>query len=318
MTTTLTDRYIAVVSRNIPSASRADVQAELQASIEDAIQVHMENSVDFDEAEKAALTELGDPAILAASYSDRTLTLIGPRLYLTWWRLLKLLWAIVPTVAMGGVAIGQILAGASLGEIVSSVVSVGLSTVVYVGFWVTVVFAVLERTAGKPLDDAWSVDKLPEIPSEGATRTDVVASLAFLVVGVVAIVWDSLRGLARVGSETMSVLNPALWPGWIIGLLALMGAAAALTIWVHLRGRWTYVHAALNTVLALVFTTAALMLLSRGELVNPALVTFIFTDNGVDTQTVQTLGTLLGVAIGAFAAWGVFDTWLKAYRDSRR
>ena len=57
------------------------------------------------------LTELGDPDKLAAGYTDRPLYLIGPRYYLDWWRLLKLLLWIVPACAAFGVALGQTLAG---------------------------------------------------------------------------------------------------------------------------------------------------------------------------------------------------------------
>lgn len=42
---------------------------------------------------------------LAAGYVDRPLQLIGPRYFLTWWRLLKLLLAIVPAVAFVGVSV---------------------------------------------------------------------------------------------------------------------------------------------------------------------------------------------------------------------
>ena len=62
-------------------------------------------------AERAVLTDLGDPDKLAAGYTDRPLHLIGPRYYLDWWRLLKLLlWIVLPCAAFG-VALGQTLAG---------------------------------------------------------------------------------------------------------------------------------------------------------------------------------------------------------------
>lgn len=51
-----------------------------------------------DEAEREVLTDLGDPAVLAAGYVDRSPQLIGPRLYLTWSRLLKRLLSIVPSI----------------------------------------------------------------------------------------------------------------------------------------------------------------------------------------------------------------------------
>ena len=63
-----------------------------------------------------ALVELGDPAALAASYVDRPLQLIGPRYYLTWWRLLKLLYSVVLPIAVAAVVLAQLLSGADVGE----------------------------------------------------------------------------------------------------------------------------------------------------------------------------------------------------------
>src|SRR5690625_6334720 len=56
-----------------------DVRAELTTSITDAIDARTEQGEDPETAERAVLTELGDPAVLAAEYVDRPLHLIGPR-----------------------------------------------------------------------------------------------------------------------------------------------------------------------------------------------------------------------------------------------
>ena len=68
-----------------------------------------------------ALVELGDPAALAASYVDRPLQLIGPRYYLTWWRLLKLLYSVVlPIAAAARRSSARCSSGADVGEIIGS------------------------------------------------------------------------------------------------------------------------------------------------------------------------------------------------------
>ena len=71
---TLTDRYIAEVVRGVPESQRADVEQELRASIADAVARATGapgGSDDAgDSAEATALTELGDPAKLAASLTD--------------------------------------------------------------------------------------------------------------------------------------------------------------------------------------------------------------------------------------------------------
>ena len=104
-TATLTERYISATIRSLTPEVQDDVRAELQASIADAIDAKLEQGETPSAAERAVLSELGDPGILAAGYADRPLHLIGPKYYLVWGRLLKLLLWIVPACVFGGVAV---------------------------------------------------------------------------------------------------------------------------------------------------------------------------------------------------------------------
>lgn len=115
---TLTERYIAATAASLPAESQQDVRAELGVSIADAVEARIEQGEDPAAAERAVLIELGDPAVLAAGYADRPLHLIGPRYYLTWWRLLKALLIIVPLCALGGVAVAQALIGSPVETII--------------------------------------------------------------------------------------------------------------------------------------------------------------------------------------------------------
>ena len=102
--TTLTDRYVWAAARTLPEAQRAEFERELRERIGDATDALVETGRAPADAERMALVELGDPAALAASYVDRPLQLIGPRYYLTWWRLLKLLYSVVLPIAVAAVA----------------------------------------------------------------------------------------------------------------------------------------------------------------------------------------------------------------------
>src|SRR5690606_23087307 len=104
--------------RSLPPQLQAEVRDELRASIADAVDARTEQGEPLEAAERAVLSELGDPSILAAGYADRPLHLIGPKYFLTWWRLLKVLVAIVPACAFGGVVIAQALAGGGIGQII--------------------------------------------------------------------------------------------------------------------------------------------------------------------------------------------------------
>lgn len=315
MTTTLTERYITATVKTLPPATQGDVRAELEASIADAVEARVEQGEERGAAERTVLTGLGDPAILAAGYADRPLHLIGPRYYLTWWRLLKLLLIIVPACTVGAVALGQTLANAPVGTIIGQSIAVGLSVVVHLLFWVTLVFVVLERT-GADTGVHWTVDQLPEPTPAGTGRAELIASLVFLGVAAGAVLWDQFRGFVYLPDRTLPILAPGLWPWAIAALLALIGLEAALAVVVYVRGRWTTALAVVNTVLAVLFVSWAMALLGRGLLVNPALVD-VLLQNDVGPEVVRILGVLLGFGIVGVAVWDIVDGWLKRRRDVR-
>ncbi|WP_104134626.1 permease prefix domain 1-containing protein [Cryobacterium sp. Y62] len=159
MTATLTQRYITGTTKNLGAASEGDVRAELEASNADALDARIEQGVQRADAERAVLTELGDPALLAAGYGDRPLHLIGPRHYLTWARLLRILLTTLPLITFIGAALVESFSNDSIGEIIATGIPAGLSVGVPVAFWVTLVFAVLERI-GITTAAHWNVDHL--------------------------------------------------------------------------------------------------------------------------------------------------------------
>jgi hypothetical protein len=316
-TTTLTDRYVDAAMRTVPEAQRDDLAAELRASIGDQIEARLENGEPRDAAERAVLIELGDPDKLAAQYTDRPLWLIGPRYYLTWWRLTKLLWAIVPACAAVGVALAQTLAGAGFGEIVGTVVSVTMSVIVHIGFWTTLVFFVVERSARG--EDAgfvgeWTPDNLPAIRERGAGLGDLVASLVFLAFVAGALLWDRFVGvvhLADVGWTSFFAAD--LWPWWIGSLFVLMVLEALLAISVYAKGRWEIGSATINLFLNLTVAGGALWLLVNRRLIDPAFFATVIPEDSA--QTVDAVVTIVvGFGIVAIAAWDTVDAFLKARR----
>ncbi len=317
-TTTLTERYVDAAMRTVPEPQRADLAAELRASIDDQVEARVTEGQDRAAAERAVLVDLGDPEKLAADYTDRPLHLIGPRYYLAWWRLTKLLWAIVPACAAFGVALGQTLGGADFGEIIASVVSVVLSVIVHIGFWTTLVFFIVERSArGSDVGfvGEWTPESLPEPRERGAGLSDLVASLVFLAAAAGAILWDHFVGFVylRGTGEWLPFLSPTLWPWWIGALFLLMVFEAMLAISVYARGRWDVGSATVNLCLNLAIALPAVWLLMDGQLINPA-----FFDAVIPADSVATvrgvLATLTGFGIVAVAAWDSVDAFVKARR----
>lgn len=329
MAATLTERYISATVKTLPPATQDDVRVELAASIADAIDARTDQGESPVEAERAVLTDLGDPAALAAGYADRPLQLIGPRYYLTWWHLLKLLWIIVPVTAMAGVAIANAIADEPIGEIIGSSIAVGIGAIVHVAFWTTLVFFILERT-GADTGVRWTPDALPEPQESGASRGDLVASLIFLGIAAAALLWDRFIGFvlvadgsvdvsAGLGSQTttMSMLNPALWPWWLGAALVLIGVEAGLAIAVYAGRGWRPGLAVLNTALAIVFAAGSIYLLVTGQLLNPEFLEFTLGRGDVPADVGRILAVLLAVVIVGIAVWDIIDGWIKTRRAQR-
>lgn len=323
----LTERYISATIRSLPPAAQADVRAELAASIDDAVEARVEQGESRESAERAVLTELGDPGILAAGFADRPLHLIGPRYFLVWWRLLKLLLWIVPACAAVGVGIAKVLEFATIGETIGSIVVVIIQVIIHLGFWTTLVFAILERSVPVP-QAAWSVDQLPETVETRPGRSELIGSIFFLVIVAAALLWDALRGFVRPGGEALSILNPELWPWGIAVLGAFLLAELLLAVAVYRAGRWTVPAAAVNTVLATAFAVVALYLLVTGELVNPAFLEFLATEHADDLATadagaaaqggvLRVVTVILAVVTVGIVVWDIIDGWLKTHRARR-
>jgi hypothetical protein len=327
-TTTLTERYISATIRSLRPETQDDVRAELEASIADAIEARTEQGEAPEEAERAVLTELGDPGILAAGYADRPLYLIGPRFYLTWWRLLKLLLIIVPVCVLGGVALGQTISGAPVGEIISTSILATGGAILHIGFWTTLVFVILERTNSATAIEKWDIDQLPEPTQDGAGRNELIATLVFLGISVGAVLWDQFRGFVSVDGEGLPILNPQLWP-WTIGLLFLINAAEVVfAVVLYRKRRWSAGLAVVNTILGLAFLAWVLVLLIGGELVNPDFLAHITAAGGEGFAAGQAesadeggvfriLAVLLGFGVAIGVGWNIVDGWIKTARARR-
>ncbi|MBW9092292.1 hypothetical protein JNB62_01185 [Microbacterium jejuense] len=313
-TATLTDRYVDAAMRTVPEAQRDDLATELRGSIDDQIEARIADGADPESAERAVLTDLGDPDVLAAGYTGRQLHLIGPRYYLDWWRLLKLLlWIVLPCVAFA-VALAQVLNGATIGEVIGSAVVTVLTAALHIAFWVTLVFVVLERTGHQTMTSGpWTPERLPEPRQRGAGLGDMIASIGFLLIMAGVILWDHFIGLVPT-QRGLSFLNEDLWPWWIMALFLVMAMEAVLAIAVYGVGRWTVPLAVANGILNLIIAVPALWLLAEGRLINPDFFPSII--DGAEGETVQTIiVTIVAFVIVGVAIWDTTDAALKAARS---
>ena len=125
---TLTDRYVWAVIRSVPGRQRTELEAEVRALVADAIEAQAAaDPTNPEAAERAALSELGDPGVLAGRYADRTQYLIGPKLFPEWRRLLTTLLPIVPPIVGVVVLAANLLSGSTVGQAIVAGLGTGFS-----------------------------------------------------------------------------------------------------------------------------------------------------------------------------------------------
>ena len=151
----LIEIYIQEVTRRLPEKSREDIALELRSTIEDML------PDDYAEEDvKKALEKLGNPASLASGYRDQPMHLIGPRYFDLYVSLLKMILPIAGVIAIitmiatyffsynGEEAVLNIIINA-FAQGIGVLIEVGIQ----VFFWVTLTFAILERSdKGKDME----------------------------------------------------------------------------------------------------------------------------------------------------------------------
>ena len=323
---TLTDRYVWAVLKSLPDSKRADIDRELRASIADDVDARVAAGETPAAAEHAVLLELGEPARLAANYTGRTLALIGPDLYLDYVRLLKLLYAVVLPIAVVAHFVIQVLAGAPWGGAIGASIGLAISIIVNIGFWTTFVFVLVERTGTKGLKGSMSPggpnvpydpSHLPAVPTgNGAGRSDLIASLVFLVLVPVALIWQQVSSVFQdADGAPLPVVNPELWSFWLPYLLAMVAASIVLAIVLFRTGRWTWPLVAVNAVIVIATTVPVVWLLLTGRLLNEAFLDRLGWSVFVGEMSVNAI--VVSVVLAGIAVWSIGDTVWKTVRADR-
>jgi len=319
-TSTPTDRYIWAVQRSLPEAQRADIDRELRGTIADTIDGKRESGLDEETAERETLSELGDPYRLAAGYADRPLHLIGPDLFPTYVRLLKLLYAIVLPCAAGGVTLALLLSKPdSVGEVMGPLWATIIGVTVHLGFWVTLVFAFIERSSKDKngVFEPWTPDNLPELPQRGEVKLgDALGSAVFLITMVGFVLWQQLWPVVSTDDGTpLPMLNEALWSLWLPVLFGIAVLEIGFAILVYRVGRWTVPLAILNAVLATAAAVILVWLFTTNQVVDPRWAAELkLTELVVPGGVLAIIGAFSAAGI---AAWDIIDGAIKTWRHRK-
>lgn len=333
MTGTLTDRYIWAVQRSLPEAKRADIDRELRGAIADAIDAKQDAGAGPADAERAAILDLGDPYRLAAGYTDRPLHLIGPALFPDYVRLLKVLYAVVLPISFAGILLAQLIGQRDFGGAVGSSMGIIISVAVHLGFWTTLVFALIERSPDYK-HNAWNPDTLPQLPVGNTIKlSDTIAAIVWVAFILGGIVWGQVWPLFRdAAGATIPLFDQQLWAFWLPYFIGVTVLELIFQIVLYRTRRWTYPLAIVNVVLHVAFVVPFLWLLVTEQLVNPAFLAAakiapLFAADGVVTivLVVVLISTFLADAVAGFVRasrvrMGVADVadWKSAFRGSIR
>lgn len=318
MTTThasLTDRYITAALKGVPADRRVEAEEDLHTTIEAAIGARVQGGESRDVAEKEVLTGMGDPMRRSAQYSGRPLYLIGPDFYPEYVRLLRLLLSILVPIIAVVVGLASATAGASAPQAVLAGLGAAFSVGVQVALWVTVAFAIVDRTAKRPRDASagWDLDDLPELPSNRIGLGETVGSICGLALLAWLLVWQpGYQGTFDAGGPSIPILDPALNSFWIPFLIAVLGITIVMEIVKYRIGHWAIPLALINTVLSLAFAVPVIWLIATGQLLNPEFESAVGT--GEFARVAELVPIIVGWVIGVVCAVDIADGWWKALR----
>jgi hypothetical protein len=308
--TSLVDRYVFTALRRVPEPQRADIDRELRASIQDAIEARTEAGEPHDTAVENTLLDLGDPDRLADQYADRSNFLIGPELFPIWRRMMVMLFSTVLPLVLAIVVVIQLIDDPGIGKVIGTGVSTLITVSAHLAFWTTLGFAIIERTGvGKAeLRTTWALKDLPKYEPGAMSMSQLCAFLVWSALLITALVLQQFTFSAE------PVLDPANWSFWWPFLIVVTAARGGWAIWVHRTAGWTRPAAVANAVLAALFAAPVIWLLATDAFFNPAFGGFLNTGSADPKQWVT---VALIASISLTALWDIADVTVRVERVRR-
>ncbi len=320
----LQERYIAAGLKHIPPTEKAEVEKAMRRIIAERLEGRGDPS---EETEREVLRGLGSPRLLAEKQLREPPHLIGPELYGTYLLIVK----IVMTVAVIGTLIGNTVdfivnGGGLLGYFAQSFAT-ALSAAIGAFGWVTLVFAIMERTAKEKIlaeiQEDWSLADLPEkeVPQKPFSRVGVIIGIIFTVLFLILVnQYSQLLGFYYTldGSrEMIPMLNQEVFRSYlpyINGMLVLQLLFSASKL---VFRKWTYPVATANLILNVLSFLLLWFILQDTAILNPELVTKIA--EATDGQRIlnTAFNSIKAVFLFIFLL-DSFEGFRDAYKNSKK
>lgn len=281
-----------------------------------------------EETEREVLRGLGSPRILAEKQLREPPHLIGPELYGTYFLIVK----IVMIVAVIGTLIGNtvdfIVNDVELLRYFAISFATAISAAIGAFGWVTLVFAIMEKTAKQKIlteiQEDWSLADLPEKekPQKPFSRVGVIIGIIFTVLFIILVnQYSQLLGFYYTldGSiqEMIPMLNQEVFRSYlpyINGMLVLQLLFSASKL---VFRKWTYPVATANLILNVLSFVLLWFILQDAAILNPELVTKIA--EATDGQRVldTAFNSIKAVFLFIFLL-DSFEGFRDAYKNSKK
>lgn len=327
----LTEIYIYEVTRRLLEKNREDIALELRSTIEDMLPDDYN-----EEEEKAALAKLGDPAILANEYRDQPMYLIGPRYFDLYVTLLKMIIPLAVTISLISM-FAEYLVGfggeKTVNDVVNVIIRNGIGTIFEVGiqvfFWLTIIFAILERKDTKKDGEPYTAQSKKWTPNDLKStplidKKKAISSYEVFKDLMMTAIWATLYFNAEhllvvyikysSGGEFVAPAfnQDVLHKYWPI-ILVVIVLEIALALYKIIKRQWTRRLAICNTAVALIVVSVFSVILVNPDILNKGFI--VYMSDTLNTATNQLKTGLVGGGISIMiiiAAIHVFDSFRKA------
>lgn len=328
----LIEIYIQEVIRRLPEKSRVDIGLELRSTIEDML------PDDYTEEDvKAAIQKLGNPIMLASRYRDQPMYLIGPRYYDVYVSLLKMFLPISVVISLITIITEHFIGyneDVAVINVVLILISEGIWRIIVVSFqvfsWLTIIFAILERTDKvkdiKPLSTSfnkWTPDDLKNIhyipKKKNITKFEVFVSLMWTAIWVTCYFnANHLVGVYEKVGYGIKFVTPSfnqevLLSYWPV-ILVVAGLEIALALYKLIKGQWEKKIVIFNTVIQLFETIVFIIIISNPNLIQQEFLTYMTNIFPMTAEEIKVTGD--GWIIFIFVVFAVLNI-IEGFRKSR-
>ena len=325
------EKYIYAVIKNLPEKDREEVSRELRANIMDML-----GDDQSDAHIISTLEKMGDPNEMSLEYLGKDDYLIGPRLYYKYIEVLKVIFFV-------GLIIGLIsfivdlfanIDNFNTFSNILTLISEGLGNVIttIIGFifWVTVIFAIMERTKSYDevfgtKDKEFKVNHLKEIPKKSSkkiSKVEMVFALFFTVLFLWLFLLRSdliavyIRGQAPIPVFNRNTIESVSWLILFSGALSIL-----LSILKFVIGRWNEVLGVFAAIYALISIGVFILIFTRDNLFNVEFLSYVdkgFRTIGFNFSIFESLPSIIYGLIVVSCVFTLIDIVTSLYNGFKR